>query len=260
MIKLRRAVAARLAEGQLALMTLTRFPVGKLSEPCPSPASACWAFPLAGLAVGLTSALVLFGLLWLGVPSSVAAGLTLAVGILVTGGLHEDGLADVADGFGGGRTRERKLEIMRDSHIGTFGTLALVLMIGLRWSAVTTVVDRNPSEALLALVAIAIASRSVLPLALGLVPPARTDGLGYGSAHPSRTRIFASLILGGLALMLLLSAETALAMSAVICLIVLMGAWWAYRQIGGQTGDVVGAIQQGTDLGAWIVLLVIAET
>lgn len=260
MTALKHALEMRLAEARLAMMMLTRFPVGRLSDPSPSAAAACWAFPLAGLAVGALTALVLVGLLWLGVPSGVAAGLTLAAGILATGGLHEDGLADVADGFGGGRTRGRKLEIMRDSRIGTYGALALILMLGLRWSALTTVIEREPIDALLAVVAIAIVSRSVLPLVLGILPPARSDGLGHGSANPGRTRIFASIVLGGLALTGLLGGETALAISAALCMTLLLGAWWAYRQIGGQTGDVLGAIQQTTDLCAWIVVLVLSES
>lgn len=250
---------SRLAEARLAVMMLTRFPVGRLSEPCPLPAAACWAFPLAGLAVGLACAAVLFGLLWLGVPSGMAAGLTIAAGILATGALHEDGLADVADGFGGGQTRERKLDIMRDSRIGTYGTVALILMIGLRWSALTTVVDRNPYDALLALVAIAVVSRSILSLVLGLLPPARSDGLGYDSANPDRPRIFASLGIGAFVLLYLLGLQIALAIIPALCLIVLLGAWWAYRQIGGQTGDVLGAMQQAADLCAWIVVLLLTD-
>src|SRR5437763_523525 len=99
--------------------------------------AACWALPLIGLIVGAIAALVLLGAAWIGMTPAVAAGLALAAAVLVTGGLHEDGLADTADGLGGGKDRDHKLAIMRDSRIGSYGVLALMLTLGLRWSALT---------------------------------------------------------------------------------------------------------------------------
>ena len=123
---------ARATEVQLALMLLTRLPAGRI-DPAPTIAAAAWAFPLAGAVVGVLQALVLIAAIGLGLPMAMAAGLALAAGVLATGGLHEDGLADCADGFGGGRSPARKLEIMRDSRIGSYGALALILGLGLRW-------------------------------------------------------------------------------------------------------------------------------
>ena len=104
-------------------------------------AKAAWAFPIAGIVVGLIGAVVyLFGLPN-GLPPWPAAALSVAATMVITGCLHEDGLADTADGFGGGRTRELKLEIMRDSRIGAYGVCALVLSILLRVSALASLAD-----------------------------------------------------------------------------------------------------------------------
>src|SRR5262249_47763659 len=99
-------------------------------------ARAVWALPVAGALVGLVGAVVYVIAYRLGAPPLAAAALTLAATVVATGGLHEDGLADVADGFGGGNTRERKLEIMDDSRIGTYGTCALVLSLLVRAGAI----------------------------------------------------------------------------------------------------------------------------
>ena len=108
-------------------------------------------------------------------PPLPAAALAVAATVAVTGALHEDGLADVADGFGGGATRERKLEIMRDSRIGTYGVCALILSFILRISALTNLGD--PALVTAVLVAAHAAARAPIPAFMRLVPAARTDGL-----------------------------------------------------------------------------------
>lgn len=137
-------------------------------------ARATWALPVAGLLVGLAGAFVYKGAMWFGLTPSPAALLALVTTALITGALHEDGLADTADGLGGGRTRERKLEIMRDSRIGTYGVCALILSFGLRWSALATIAD--PVAVALALCAAHAAARAGVPAFMALVPPARPDG------------------------------------------------------------------------------------
>ncbi len=257
MTPLRYHFKSRLSEAQLAMMMLTRFPVGRINDPVPSASAACWAFPLAGAAVGLVISLVLGCALRIGLPAEIAVGLALATGVIATGGLHEDGLADVADGFGGGQTRERKLEIMRDSRIGSYGTLALILMIGLRWSAMTTLTNLDPEKTLFAIVGIAIISRSVLPLLLTGLPPARLEGLGQSASNPGTPAVTASVTFGLLALMLLVGARATLVISLSQVAAVLLIGRLSFRQIGGQTGDVLGAIQQVADLCAWIAVLLI---
>src|SRR5207237_336605 len=102
-------------------------------------ARATWAFPLAGALVGTVGGLLYWFAHRLGVPPFPAAGLALIGTLALTGALHEDGLADTVDGFGGGKDGEAKLAIMRDSRIGAYGTCALIVSIILRWSAVATI-------------------------------------------------------------------------------------------------------------------------
>ena len=138
-------------------------------------ARASWALPVAGLLVGLLGAAVYSIAIGLGLTSGPAAMLALATTILVTGALHEDGLADTADGLGGGRTRERKLEIMRDSRIGTYGACALIISLALRWSALAAIA--YPWSVAAALPVAHAAARAGVPAFMWLVPPARSDGL-----------------------------------------------------------------------------------
>src|SRR6202034_1238480 len=150
----------------------------------PDIARAPWAFPLAGVVVALIAAAVYAVAHKIGSPPWVAAALAVATTLAVTGCLHEDGLADTADGFGGGDTRERKLEIMRDSRIGTYGVCALTLSILLRVSAIATLA--RPSFAFWALIAAHGAARAALPIFMTIVPPARDDGLSHAAGQPTQ--------------------------------------------------------------------------
>jgi adenosylcobinamide-GDP ribazoletransferase len=172
-----------IADLRMAASFVTILPVA-LSKPAAdgAVARATWALPVAGLLVGLAGALVYKVASLLGLSPNLAALLALAATALVTGALHEDGLADTADGLGGGRTRERKLEIMRDSRIGTYGLCALILSFGLRWSALATIA--NPWAVALALCAAHTAARAGLPAFMSQVAPARPDGLSASAGSP----------------------------------------------------------------------------
>src|SRR5579859_6281201 len=124
-------------------------------------ARASWAFPIAGGVVGGAGALAYAMAVEAGLPPQLGAALALTATLAITGCLHEDGLADTADGFGGGRDRERKLAIMRDSRLGTYGACALMLSVVLRWAAVTAIA--HPASVALALVASHAAARASLP-------------------------------------------------------------------------------------------------
>lgn len=239
---------AILAEVQLALMLLTRLPAGHLSY-VPSMGQSAWAFPIIGMVVGTIAAGVMTALT--GLDPILAAGLSVAATVLVTGGLHEDGLADLADGFGGGRDKARKLEIMRDSRIGSYGTLALILVLGLRVQALALVAGQG--SAVWSLIAIEAASRAGLPLVLRILPAARADGLGHGAAQVSWGRVGTALMLG-LVSLTLIGGLAAVWIGATIALVVAVIAFLALRQIGGQTGDVLGAMQALSACAAWIVL------
>lgn len=244
--------ARRADEIRLAFLLLTRLPVRPIAGEAPSMAGSSWAWPVVGLAVGATASLACLAALWVGLPPVMAALAALAASVLVTGGMHEDGLADLADGFGGGRTREQKLEIMRDSRTGSYGVIALVLALGVRAAAITTLIAADGS--VLALVALAAASRAALPAAIVLMPAARVDGLGRAAAGidpvPART---AAVI--GILCLLPLGLGAAVVVALAITFAALAVARLAMRQIGGQTGDVLGTMQQTAECAGWAALL-----
>jgi adenosylcobinamide-GDP ribazoletransferase len=248
------ALAQRLAELRLAFVFLTRLPV-PLDDARPSKvAQAGWAFPVCGAVVGLVAWLGYAAGAGLGLPALLCALFAIAAGVLVTGALHEDGLADFADGMGGGRDRARKLEIMRDSATGSYGVLAVILVVASKANAIAEIGTAGP--ALAALVALGAASRFAMLLAMAVMPPARADGLGKDAGAPTLWRIAV-----GLALTLLAAAPLGLAgLGAVIGTLAAgaIPAAIAWRQIGGQTGDVLGAVQQIAEIGGWIALLALS--
>jgi adenosylcobinamide-GDP ribazoletransferase len=188
----------------------------------------------------------------LGLPDSIAAGLLVTVQIVLTGAMHEDGLADTADGFWGGFNPERRLEIMKDSQIGTYGVLSLILSIGLRWLALTVVLSTVGVWAPLAL---ALLSRAVMPVLMFSLPNARNSGLSQSVGRPS-----AALMIIGLFLALMISGAiigiNTVTIAAVMGLTTLGIALIARTKIGGQTGDVLGAGQNIAELTGLLVLLV----
>jgi adenosylcobinamide-GDP ribazoletransferase len=213
-------------------------------------AQAIWAAPLVGVAVAVIGSIVYALAIALALSVGLSAGLALAAMMLATGCLHEDGLSDVADGFGGGPTREKKLEIMRDSRIGAYGASALIISALLRWSAISELA--SPVYVFCGLVAAHAASRALLPAFMHLLPPARADGLGAGAGVVSPGTALTALAIG-------LVALSAIGLSGLIPAILCLGlVFFAFRllcrqQIGGQTGDTIGAMQQ---IGETTVLIV----
>ncbi|MES2432750.1 MAG: adenosylcobinamide-GDP ribazoletransferase [Pseudomonadota bacterium] len=244
---------ARVAEVQLAVMLLTRLPVGRMADP-PAIGAAVWAFPIAGALVGWISALVLYAALVAGIAPTLAAGLALIAGVLTTGGLHEDGLADCADGFGGGRDRARKLEIMRDSRIGSYGGLALILSLGLRWQALALLAADHPFMAISAVIALAVCSRVGLAFALLWMPAARSDGMGKMASATNLPCALAALAMGIFITVGMLGPVLALWVMLAQIVVQFAFARIALRQIGGQSGDVLGAMQQLAEVAGWLVL------
>ncbi|GHC66932.1 adenosylcobinamide-GDP ribazoletransferase [Neogemmobacter tilapiae] len=217
-----------------ALALLTRLP---LPPHQPTAAASAWAWPLAGLAVALIASLPLT----LHLPPTITAALILGLQAMLTGGLHEDGLADCADGFWGGHSRERRLEIMKDSRIGSYGVLALLIVTLLRWTALTSVIAMG--GAFWALIAVAALSRAPMALLMALMPNARPGGLSRAVGRPA-----VSTALAGLALASILALPAfgfwlipALIITVAVTLAL---AFTAQTKIGGQTGDVLGASQQ----------------
>ncbi|MCV2882729.1 adenosylcobinamide-GDP ribazoletransferase [Actibacterium sp. XHP0104] len=247
------SLRARLAEAQIAVMLLTRLPAGRIPGTAPGMGASAWAWPLAGFLVGGLSAMGFAGAAVLGLPVMVAALLAVAVAMLATGGMHEDGLADLADGCGG-RDRARKLEIMRDSRIGSYGVLALLIVVGLRVAAMAELA--TPHLVVPALIGLAMVSRAGLALWLAVLPPARDDGLGRSAAQVRPVGIAVALI-AGLAGMVALLGAGGLVLALVVLAAGALVALFAMRQIGGQTGDVLGAIQQLSEVAGWLALLVL---
>jgi len=244
----------RKAEIQIAWMLLTRLPAGNLKGQAPALAEASWAFPIGGLPAGLVLAGSYLGLVSVGLSSVLAAFIALGMGLFVTGAIHEDGLADCADGFGGGQTVPRKLEIMRDSQIGSYGMLGLILIIGMRIAALSAF--EAVIQSLFLIVALAISSRLVMVFYLVFLPAARTDGLGQNAGAQSgrMAAIYASLLASPALIYLGFSAPLGL---AGLILVAVIFAAIASRQIGGQTGDVCGGGQILSETAAWILLTIL---
>jgi adenosylcobinamide-GDP ribazoletransferase len=243
-----RGVAADL---KIGMLFATRFPL-----PHAAPiggadiARASWTLPAIGALIGLLGAAAYWIAVRLNLPPLLGAALAVAATLAATGCLHEDGLADTFDGFGGGSSRERKLEIMRDSRIGTYGACALALSLILRIGALASLAD--PGAVALALIAAHAGARATLPLFLALVPAARPDGLAADAGRPSPARVAVAGLLG--IALLLASLGGAGSLRALAGLLLALGVMrtLCLRQIGGQTGDTAGALEQ---IGEIVVLL-----
>ncbi len=207
--------------------------------------AASRAFPLIGAVIGVIAGLALMAAAGLGLHPLVCALIALAVSVLVTGALHEDGLADVADGFGGGGTKAAKLKIMHDSRIGTFGVLAVVFSVAIR--AGTLAGLSGPGLGAAALIAAAALSRGFLPAAMHFMEPARKSGLAAKAGTPDREGWMKGLALGALLSFLFLGPWGGVLALAGGALAAAFIAWLSDRQIGGITGDVLGAQQQAAE-------------
>lgn len=243
----------RIAEDiAFCLVFFTRLPLPHFEFGSRALAQAIWAAPLVGVAVAVAAGIAHLLASAAGLSPGAAAALALGTAMLMTGCLHEDGLSDVADGFGGGRTREQKLEIMRDSRIGAYGAVALIMSSLIRWSTLTQL--GNPFWVFCGLVAAHAASRALLPVFMHLVPPARADGLAANAGSASTDVAYVSLAIGAVAL-LALGVSGLVAAAILLALVFVVFRALCLQQIGGQTGDTLGALQQAGEI---VVLLVAA--
>lgn len=225
----------------LALVLLTRLPLSRLPESVfARQANATWAFPVVGLVVGALACAIGWVAMTLSIPPFICAALVVATLMATTGAMHEDGLADTVDGLWGGFTKERRLEIMKDSHIGTYGVLSLVVSQMIRISAITALLAAG---AIWAIVAACVLSRGFMPVLMAALPNARRSGLSHSVGVPTALPVAVSLCLALLICLLLAGAKfllPALCAAAVVMSLALV----AKRKIGGQTGDILGASQQ----------------
>ncbi len=212
--------------------------------------SAVW-FPVVGAVVGGLGGLTLTlaGRLW---PPPVAAALSLLGTVLLTGAFHEDALADAADGLGGGRDRDRILEIMKDSRIGSYGAVALVLVLSARLGCLAALAPVDGARALIA--AHVLARWSSLPLMKAL-PYARTEGTGKPFvASVTGTRLVAGTLLAAI-LVVPAIGPRALAAGLAAAAVTAAAGWYFRTRLGGITGDCLGATNQLVELTTYLAVL-----
>ena len=244
-------LAAWWADLVTALTFLTRLPLPlPEGDPPPDLARATRAMPLAGALIGLGGAAIYWLSGALGLTPAIAGLLAVAATLLVTGALHEDGLADSADGLFAGAEPARRLEIMRDSRTGAFGAVALILSVGLRAAALAALAAPGPAAA--ALIAAHALARALPPAVMAWAPLARDDGLAAAAGQAETGHAWAALGLGAAIALLLLGFTAGLAALLVAGLVGFAGFRLARARIGGYTGDILGAIEQ---LGEIAVLL-----
>jgi adenosylcobinamide-GDP ribazoletransferase len=234
-----------LADLRLAFRFLTRLPIDSSDWQPGDLGRASWAFPLVGVLIGLIAGLAYAAAVQLKLSAWLAGSIAIAVSIWATGALHEDGLADMADGLGG-KDKEQRLAIMRDARIGTYGVIALTIVLLARISALASI--GGTATVLAALVVAFAAGRTAIGLPLAILPAARADGLGADAGKPSWEWVAAAVGLAGLAIVMigfkgLLAVFLAFVAAALVGLI-------AWRKFGGQTGDVLGAAEQMGEVAA----------
>lgn len=206
-------------------------------------------FAVAGCVIALCPGLVLLGLSAFNANAALSVILTLVGLVLVTGALHEDGLADSADALGARGGREHMLEIMKDSRIGTYGVLALLLSFALRALALTVILSVSGGwSTFWVLLGVAAVSRAAMVWHWNMLPPARQHGVAASAGAPEETARTLALVSGGLLFAVLVSV----AIGFVAALLTLLAAAAATHQwtsmvrarLGGHTGDTIGATQQ----------------
>jgi adenosylcobinamide-GDP ribazoletransferase len=235
----------RFSELLIAARFFTRLPLagGGVAPEAGDLAAASWAMPVVGVFVGLVCGVAYAIAAALHFPPLAASLIAVGAGALATGALHEDGLADTADGLGGGSYPAEKLAIMRDSRSGAFAIVALVIVVGLRVAAVAAL--PGAGAALAAFVAAHAVGRGGLPAVMYFVPSARSEGLGAMAGRPDTNGVFWSLGIASVLTLLLLGPVAGIAALILAGLVRAAIAALAWHQIGGHTGDVLGAIEQG---------------
>ena len=231
----------------LAFQFLTRIPLPGKHHGQGGLSGAIKFFPVVGLAIAL-GAIGLRRTLSNHLPPLVVADLVLGYLVVITGGFHEDGLADSADGFGGGWTKEKILEIMRDSRIGSFGALAIGLSLLARYSLLSSLSNAKFTSYIV--VAHVLCRWTTLPLSF-FMQPARTEGQGAGAMRTSAL----SLVIGTIIALVICYFSMHLAFwlpLAAAGIVTVLTALYYQRQIGGITGDCFGATNQLTEIAIYI--------
>lgn len=246
-----------------AIMLMTRLPVEhlpgvkQLMSPWPEISTRQGPFwhPLIGLGIGGVQA----GAFWVvfhvcDLSQAIAAGAAVLVHVFITGALHEDGLADCADGLFGGGTPERRLEIMTDSRVGSYGALALIFGMGFCWLFLSSLPVENVPALLMAT---AVLSRSLNGIALRWGTPARPKGLAARQGRPHAFVAVLSLTFGSCIALLFNISYNGLTIFGCGLTAWLIAYLWGTQRIGGYTGDILGGAQQMSALGTLLAATVI---
>ncbi len=233
-----------------ALFFYSRIPAGKINYSEENLTKAFRYFPLIGIIVGAIGGGIFLLFRWI-FPVPVALVISVAVMVIVTGALHEDGLSDFFDGFGGGRDKERILAIMKESTIGAYGVIALILLFV---SKLTLLLSINPSHIITVLIAAHASSRMMPIFLINSSHYART---GESKAMHTRRRTdkvtFVIALIFGLLPLVFISWKIILVVIPVYAMIVMVLKKYTERKIGGFTGDVLGALQQFSELAFYLV-------
>tara|TARA_R110002020_G_scaffold34066_26_gene103742 strand:+ start:14914 stop:15696 length:783 start_codon:yes stop_codon:yes gene_type:complete len=216
-------------------------------------------FPAAGLVIALVPGLAILLLTLLGANAALTVLIALAILIAITGGLHEDGLADAADAFGARGGREHMLEIMKDSRTGTYGVLALLISFAFRVTALTIILSvLGGWNTFLVVLAVAAGSRAAITWHWNELPPARRDGVAVSAGAPDANAATMALFTGAILFTGLAAVSTGI-MPAILGLGVLAVAvsqWTSIvrRKLNGHTGDTLGASQQIAETASLVTL------
>jgi adenosylcobinamide-GDP ribazoletransferase len=239
----------------VALQFLTVIPVRVTGEVTPRIMGRAMAwFPTVGLMLGATLAVVDLGLRAL-LPPAVSAALLLALWVMVTGALHLDGLMDCCDGLLAAREPEKRLEIMRDTHVGAFAVAGAACLLLVKFAVL---LEMPAGGRLAALVVVPVLSRAAMVYAARAYPYARPGpGLGRLFRDGLTWRAVVAAALTALVAAVLALGWPGLALVGLVWLMTVVIAWWVQRRIPGLTGDVYGAINELTELGGLLVLLLI---
>lgn len=237
-------MSSRISDLLAAFGLLTRLPLPGTAGHRPG---AAWAYPLVGAVIGALAGLLGMVAAGSGLALPLAALLVVAAQVMMTGAMHEDGLADMADGIWGGWDRAARLRIMRDSRIGSYGAIALMLGLMARVVALTLLLEMSAGWALAALIGAGAMSRAAMPALMLMTPPAREDGMARSVAGSRPEPALAAAAIAALLSLVLLgwSALPAIFWTALITFAL---GRLAMRKLGGHTGDVLGAGQQLSEI------------
>ncbi len=225
---------------------LTIIPAGRTNAVPVCLTGTTWSYPVIGAIIGLIGGMVFAISVVTGLPTFLAAVISLVSTIFLTGALHEDGLADTADSIGSGLTHSARLKIMHDSRTGAYGALALIISLSLRAGALAALTDSWLVS--MALISAGGLSRGILPLVMSRVPLASNTGMAAVVGTPSISMAITAFITSCVLTTICLGISTGLLVTALSLLVAWVSSYLARRYWGGYNGDLLGAAQQTTEI------------